>query len=249
MNYWMAIMLTAVAVPCCHGAVDFSRYALILERRPFSSPAGGEEAPPPVTVTAPPEFVKDLRMVAVTESPAGVRVGFVNINQKPPKPYYLYVGDTEDGILLAEADYDAERALVRKDGQQYWMNMGAGADAGGVSEPAPAQPKASVRSRMPLVASPGIVRSPPGAASTSAPPETIAPPGTAASYAERRRQRLEEMRLRTQESRNLSEEEVEKRLREYQMKLIREGKTPLPIPITEEMDAQLVKEGILPPAE
>lgn len=69
------------------------------------------------------------------------------------------------------------------------------------------------------------------------------------SYAERRRLRIEEMRKRAQESRNLSEEEVEKRLREYQMKLIREGKTPLPIPITEEMDAQLVKEGILPPVE
>ena len=63
------------------------------------------------------------------------------------------------------------------------------------------------------------------------------------TYAERRRQRIEDMRKRAQESRNLSEEEVEKRLREYQMKLIREGKTPLPIPLTEEMKAQLVKEG------
>lgn len=70
----------------------------------------------------------------------------------------------------------------------------------------------------------------------------------ALSYADRRRQRFEDMRKRAQESRNLSEEEVEKRLLDYQMKLIREGKTPMPIPITEEMKAQLVKEGIpLPP--
>jgi len=31
------------------------------------------------------------------------------------------------------------------------------------------------------------------------------------------------------------------------MHLIRQGKTPLPIPLTQEMDDQLVKEGILPP--
>ena len=45
----------------------------------------------------------------------------------------------------------------------------------------------------------------------------------------------------------LSEETVRK-LRDYQMDLIRSGKAPLPIPLTEEMDAQLVKEGVLPPA-
>ena len=84
------------------------------------------------------------------------------------------------------------------------------------------------------------------------PPEAASGEGAKAiSYADRRRQRIEEMSRRAEESRNrnLSEEEVEKRLREYQMKLIREGKTPLPIPITEEMDAQLVKEGILPAVE
>ena len=38
-----------------------------------------------------------------------------------------------------------------------------------------------------------------------------------------------------------------KEMREHQMHLIRQGKTPLPIPLTKEMDDQLVKEGILPP--
>ena len=81
----------------------------------------------------------------------------------------------------------------------------------------------------------------------------VLPPGGGAdpqdSYAERRRQRLEEMRRRAEASRQLSEDEIERQLREYQMRLIREGRTPLPIPITEEMDAQLVAEGILPPVE
>jgi len=234
MNRWTAILMTVMAATGSRASVDFSRYAPILERRPFSSPVVEEAAPAPVTVAAPPAFVQHLRMVAITESPAGIRVGFVNIREKPPKPYFLYVGDSEDGILLAEADYDRERALLRKGGEQYWLSMG---ETTSIAEQSP--PAAPSRS-------PSGVQRASAATEANSQNERRA---RAMSYAERRRQRIEEMRKRAQESRNLSEEEVEKRLREYQMKLIREGKTPLPIPITEEMDAQLVKEGILPAQE
>jgi len=44
-------------------------------------------------------------------------------------------------------------------------------------------------------------------------------------------------------------EELEKHLRDYQMDVIRKGLTPLPIPLTQEMDDQLVKEGVLPPVQ
>ncbi len=221
------ILLTGFALPLM-AANDFSRYELILQRRPFSSPVVEAPPPPPETATAPPAFVQELRMVAITESPAGVRVGFVNTRKRPPKPYYLYIGDSEDGILLADADFDSERALLRRDGEQFWMTMGMG-----VSD---APPDESERPRRTASARPAV-QPPPVAGET------------AISYAERRRQRLEEMRRRAQESRQTSEEDVERRLQEYQMQLIREGKTPLPIPITEEMDAQLVEEGILPPRD
>jgi len=230
MNVFRVSVLIAMAALPAGGATDFSRYAPILERRPFSSPKSEEAQPPPVTLTAPPAFVQDLRMVAITESPDGIRVGVVNIREKPPKAYYLYVGDTQDGILLVEADFDGERALLRKDDEQFWVTMGAGTAASSTTAPEPA------------AAIPPPVEQPVAVATSDG-------GNPAVSYAERRRQRVEDMRRRAQESRNLSEEDVEKRLREYQMKLIREGKTPLPIPITEEMDAQLVKEGILPPVE
>ncbi len=42
-------------------------------------------------------------------------------------------------------------------------------------------------------------------------------------------------------------EEVRENLRQYQMEVIRAGMPPLPIPLTQEMDDQLVAEGILPP--
>jgi hypothetical protein len=43
--------------------------------------------------------------------------------------------------------------------------------------------------------------------------------------------------------------EMERQLQEYQMQAIREGRAPLPIPLTPEIDAQLVNEGVLPPVE
>jgi hypothetical protein len=42
-------------------------------------------------------------------------------------------------------------------------------------------------------------------------------------------------------------EEVRENLRQYQMEVIRAGMPPLPIPLTQDMDDQLVSEGILPP--
>jgi hypothetical protein len=44
-------------------------------------------------------------------------------------------------------------------------------------------------------------------------------------------------------------DDIEKNLQQYQMDLIRKGAKPLPIPLTQEMDDQLVKEGVLPPRE
>lgn len=51
------------------------------------------------------------------------------------------------------------------------------------------------------------------------------------------------------EDSEMSPEEVNALLQEYQKELIRNGQTPLPIPLTPETDQQLVDEGILPPQE
>ncbi len=47
----------------------------------------------------------------------------------------------------------------------------------------------------------------------------------------------------------LSREEVDNLLQEYQKELIRKGMKPLPIPLTPETDRELVEEGLLPPLE
>lgn len=70
------------------------------------------------------------------------------------------------------------------------------------------------------------------------------------SYEERRRARREESERRRREPPPeplLRGEELQQHLQDYQMEVIRQGLPPLPIPLTQEMDDQLVREGILPP--
>jgi hypothetical protein len=231
-RYVHILKLVLLATHCgiAFAAEDFSRYSPILERRPFGavSEAELESKNNVVTVVKPPAFVKDLRMCAITDSPAGLKVGFVNIRKKPPYPYYLYIGDSEDGIELVDANYENESALLRKGGEQFWMYMGA----------------------TPAAGSPSTAKST-AAAKDSTARKRMAPGSQfSGSYAERRRKRLEEMRKRSEKARKLSKEEVEAKLQKYQMDLIRKGLTPqTPIKLTPEMDRQLVKEGVLPPIE
>ena len=49
------------------------------------------------------------------------------------------------------------------------------------------------------------------------------------------------------EEQRLRREEIRANLQDYQMEVIRSGMPPLPIPLTQEMDDQLVSEGVLPP--
>ncbi len=72
------------------------------------------------------------------------------------------------------------------------------------------------------------------------------------SYAERRRallQKIEERRKEAEPPQKplLTGEALHKHLENVQMDAIRNGLPPLPMPLTPEMDAQLVKEGVLPP--
>ncbi|MFA5688860.1 MAG: hypothetical protein WC959_06915 [Kiritimatiellales bacterium] len=71
------------------------------------------------------------------------------------------------------------------------------------------------------------------------------------SYTERRKallQRIEEQKKPEEPPQpRLTGEALRKHLENVQMDAIRQGLPPLPIPLTPEMDAQLVSEGVLPP--
>lgn len=231
-----SIILSAVGLSMAGAAfavnVPFDRYEIILQRKPFGavpvSPVSkGPQAPdvPETDPENPPRgaFVETLRMCALTETAFGLRVGIVDIKSKPQVSYFLYEGETENGVELVEADYVGERALLKKDGEEYYLSMNSGA--------------------------------PPSAAPTASKAGTIVTQKSSVkrmSYAERlrRRREAEAARLaKLQEKPKISGEDLEQHLRQIQMDAIRQGIPALPIPLTKEMDDQLVAEGVLQPME
>jgi hypothetical protein len=205
---------------------DFGRYEIILQTMPFGDTAAsgmgaGGSVPPAQS------FIRNLRLVALKEGDAGLRVGFIDIAAKPQRSYLLYVGDkSDDGIEVVDADFEGGKALLRMGGDEQWIEMG------GPSAAAPA----------------GMPARPPAITRTASAPST-SPSSTANSYVARLRARQEALRSRTVEPPKLSGEALQKHLQDYNVQLIKEGKPPLPIALTPEQDAQLVQEGYLPPQE
>ena len=241
----VAIGLCVVATAAT-AAYDFSRYQVILDREPFGSPppaaAPGPE-PDQDPPKPPPPVVRELRLCAIRESVDGeLRVGFVNIRKKPQKFYWLYVGESsDDGIEVVDADYGEEKAQLRKDGHEFWLEMGGVATA---VVPA-AQARRGSRGRH---SSASRTPSPRSGSSSVTPPRT--------SYLARLRERQEGRKQRALAMLAKREQETEEmkvaeetRLREYNLNLIREGMPALPIALTKDEDDTLVNEGVLPPAE
>ena len=233
-----------------HQSSGFSRYQIILDRMPF----GIEPAPlPPVTTNKPVQSeaaTRNLKMCAVTRNQmtGKLQVGLVDVATK--KNYFLNVGETEDGITVLDADYEGEKAKLSKDGAETWITMTDAKSMASVT--AAVQPADAKRTTMPGITTPSMRRSSVAAVATNQP--TLAPSLSERvklkeMHEEARRQRVEEAEKAKE---GLSKAQMEQRLRDYQMDLIRAGGQkgpPLPIPLTPEMDAQLVKEGVLPPQQ
>jgi hypothetical protein len=212
---------------------DFSRYQVILDRRPF-----GEAPEQPEVVVQParptgPSLVDNMRLVAMTMSQGDIRVGLVDGNVQPPRTYFLFVGDEEAGIRVVSADYEAETATVARDGQQRLLRMG-----GGASTASGGRPGSAAGATAAAGARPGVG---PGGGRSRTP--------VRGTMTEGRRQRLEEEQRRLEQVPELTGAVLERHLQEYNLQAIREGMPPLPIPLTPEQDAQLVAEGVLPPVE
>jgi len=76
-----------------------------------------------------------------------------------------------------------------------------------------------------------------------------APKSSRMSYAQRREARRKAREQKPPPEPKYKGEELERHLQEYQMEVIRQGLPPLPLPLTQEMDDQLVQEGVLPPIQ
>lgn len=195
--------------------MDFSRYAIILERKPFGEPPPEPPPPPPPPINPADSFAANIRLSALIDTEdGGIRVGL--IDQKSNQSFFLGVGDIEEGIELVSASYEDEEAVLRRGEEMAVIKLQSG-------EVKPLTPQEQ-QERLNRASSKRL------------------------SYAERRAARMA-ARAKPKEpiKPKYSGEELERHLREYQMEVIRQGLPPLPIPLTEEMDAQLVSEGVLPP--
>lgn len=121
--------------------MTYDRYAVIETRMPFGDESAAAALAAAAAVASQPvveSFAKILKMCAITRNRFNgkVQVGIVNTLTK--KNYFLYEGDTEDGMELVKADYESEKALVRKGAEEVWMDMTAiVASATPVVTPAP----------------------------------------------------------------------------------------------------------------
>lgn len=224
---YIACVLVMSGIPSASGVVvsDFGRYEIILQRRPFG------EAPPSVNLAAPaapviptgPSFADALTMCAITAGGGAIRVGFVDTKVRPPKTYFLFVGDSEDGIEVVEANYEEETVTLSKDGDTRQLQMGGG--GGAVNGTRPVREESARH----LIEGKGFKSSKVRAVSAV------------------RKRRIEERKRRSLQLPELHGQVLEKYQREYNMEVIRQGAPPLPIPLTPEEDATLVAEGVLPP--
>jgi len=150
----LAAGLWLLAAAALDAAQAWERYEVILRREPFG------RAPPPTpppsdeaeeeqeSALAPPP--NDLRLCVITDTDLGLRVGVVSLKGKPPKTYFLRPGESDDDLELLEADFETGTALLRRDGQQFELQLEDGGNAAPSQgrAPAPARPPASTPSSL-----------------------------------------------------------------------------------------------------
>ena len=226
----LGIMVWATGL--CHAQdadTEYSRerYDVIVDRSPFGAdPLAGSEVTDQAASATLKTLEKELRLCFLLKSQTGdVRAGFQNIKAKPgePKSVMLMVGESFRAMKLLEIDLDNSTATLQYQGKPLTFELSGAtpaAKAAAKTPQAPTQPRRRFGG--------GFRRNTP-------PPEEVQPQPAVPQ------ETPEEMALR--------QAEVRENLQQYQMEVIRSGMPPLPIALTEEMDNQLVAEGVLPPVE
>ncbi len=183
-------------------------------------PFGALPAPEvPVVPTPQAEsFAKSLRLSTIIEMDDGsIKVGFVDT--RTGRSYMMAAGESQDGIEVMTANWKDEEAVLRQGEDMALIKLGTG----------------ETRALAPGQA--------PQSGATPA-----AQQGARPTWEERRRARAAvQPPPEPPPQPKYTGEELTRHLQDYQLEVIRQGLPPLPLPLTPEMDAKLVSEGILPP--
>jgi hypothetical protein len=165
----------------------------------------------------------------MVEGADGVRVGLIDLQGNGS--LFLKVGESENGIQLVSVDLQTEEAVVRRGGESIVLRLESGVSRSpeaafiarpvqAVTQKMPADPGAQLKLRREVAMARIQARRDAAVAAQGAPSSNLI--------------------------QKVAGPELERKLQEYQMEVIRRGDPPLPIPLTKEMDDQLVSEGVLP---
>lgn len=202
---------------------DFGQYQVILDQQLLGRHSPEPSRPQPETqpMAPPPAWTTEYRLTMITEDlfSGRARVGLYHVRNQVG--YLLIEGEfyEDHPFSLQSLDYNQNRAVIVHQGARHTFSLES------APLPASAPESASSPLQAPRRTVRRVTRSVPDANAAEPPPEP--PP----------------------EPRFSSPEELQAHLQNVQMDAIRTGKPPLPIPLTPEMDAQLVQEGVLPPLE
>ncbi len=222
---FFSILATVLVVSIEASQDPLGKYSLILDKGLFGKEEKPVVVPPAPTPTPPPVsagWAKQFQMTMMTleDHTNRVRIGLQNLQNKTSM--LLIEGeDPFDGYTLQEADFSNKKATVVYGGVPHVFDLTRG------NTPVSATNRNGNRT---------------GNRATSTRPEF-------------RRRNTPTVRPRTtptpkppvQARQWKSRDEYQKHLQQQNEDAIRTGKPPLPIPLTPEQDARLVKEGVLPP--
>jgi hypothetical protein len=221
----LTTLMTAGAVFAEDARYEPERYDVIIDRSPFGSdPLVDTASLEQKAKAAAAAAAKELRLCFLLETQGGeIRAGFQNLKPQKgdPKSVILMVGESFMGMKLLDVDLENSQATLDSRGEQVVFELTKAPTP--AKKPAP--PAAQAQAQQPQRRFGGGFRR------REPPPEPKPAPKLSPEEEQRRR------------------EEIRANLQEYQMEVIRQGMPPLPIPLTAEMDEQLVAEGVLPPQE
>ncbi len=221
MKLLIATSIFCLTVAHSNANAIFEPYKIIIDRSPFGATSQITRPQTSVenTTNFKPAAEAQFRLSALFQSIDGT-IRAGLVGKTNNKSYVLKIEKPEDGIELISADLSKGTATISENGNSFVLEL------------TKVKP-----SELAAINNSSTTRNAPS------------------SFSERRRQLLERMNKNqpqtepVEEKPRLRGEELQAHLQNYQMEVIRSGLPPLPIQLTEEMDQQLVDEGILPESE
>lgn len=228
-NLWLACLGRSASST----EYTLDRYQCIIDRAPFGS-AATANAQAAAASAADELAARQYRLtMLVDEGKKGACVGIVDMQTQ--KSYVLFKGQpTPEGMELKEVRVESEEAIIRIGAETITLKISTSAT--GTSPNASGTFKGSGYSRTRPYS--GRSFGPAGSSRMTALPARPTPPPSPVAPV---------IVQPAPSQPALQGEELEKHLREYNVQNIRAGGPPLPIQLSPEEDAQLVKEGVLPP--